>query len=73
MVRLNKLLSWCRKVTEVYDGVKVDNLTSSWKSGLALCAIIHRFRPDLINWNELDPSDIVKNNQTVRNFEDLWV
>ncbi|XP_064921392.1 F-actin-monooxygenase MICAL2 isoform X3 [Columba livia] len=61
--RPNKLLTWCQKQTEGYRNVNVTDLTTSWKSGLALCAIIHRFRPDLIDFDSLNEEDVVKNNQ----------
>uniref|UniRef100_A0A803W3U4 F-actin monooxygenase n=1 Tax=Ficedula albicollis TaxID=59894 RepID=A0A803W3U4_FICAL len=62
-IRPNKLLTWCQKQTEGYRNVNVTDLTSSWKSGLALCAIIHRFRPDLIDFEALAEDDAVRNNQ----------
>ncbi|NXS51590.1 MICA2 monooxygenase, partial [Brachypteracias leptosomus] len=62
-IRPNKLLTWCQKQTEGYRNVTVTDLTTSWKSGLALCAIIHRFRPDLIDFDALNEEDVVKNNQ----------
>ncbi|XP_073514382.1 F-actin-monooxygenase MICAL2 isoform X6 [Phyllobates terribilis] len=62
-VRPNKLLTWCQKQTEGYRNVHVTNLTSSWKSGLALCAIIHHFRPDLLDFYSLNEEDTVRNNQ----------
>uniref|UniRef100_A0A8B9T0X5 F-actin monooxygenase n=1 Tax=Anas platyrhynchos TaxID=8839 RepID=A0A8B9T0X5_ANAPL len=62
-VRPNKLLTWCQKQTEGYRNVNVTDLTASWKSGLALCAIIHHFRPDLIDFDALNEEDVVKNNQ----------
>ncbi|NXB33146.1 MICA2 monooxygenase, partial [Eulacestoma nigropectus] len=62
-IRPNKLLTWCQKQTEGYRNVNVTDLTTSWKSGLALCAIIHRFRPDLIDFEALNEEDVVKNNQ----------
>ncbi|XP_056383918.1 F-actin-monooxygenase MICAL2 isoform X2 [Hyla sarda] len=62
-IRPNKLLTWCQKQTEAYRNVNVTNLTSSWKSGLALCAIIHHFRPDLIDFYSLNEDDAVRNNQ----------
>ncbi|KAG1674555.1 EH domain-binding protein 1 [Nymphon striatum] len=42
------LLQWCKDVTNGYKGVKVTNMTTSWRNGLAFCAIINHFRPDLI-------------------------
>ncbi|XP_063802492.1 F-actin-monooxygenase MICAL2 isoform X8 [Pseudophryne corroboree] len=62
-IRPNKLLTWCQKQTEGYRNVHVTNLTSSWKSGLALCAIIHHFRPDLIDFDSLNEDDSVRCNQ----------
>lgn len=41
----------------------MSDLTMSWKSGLALCALIHRYRPDLIDFDSLDEKDMEKNNQ----------
>uniref|UniRef100_A0A8C2W306 F-actin monooxygenase n=1 Tax=Chinchilla lanigera TaxID=34839 RepID=A0A8C2W306_CHILA len=62
-IRPNKLLTWCQQQTEGYQHVSVTDLTTSWRSGLALCAIIHRFRPELINFDSLNEDDAVKNNQ----------
>ena len=59
-------MSWCRRQTDGYPGVHLVDMASSWKSGLAICALIHRFRPDLIDWNELVPSNVEANNQLVR-------
>ncbi|XP_073078536.1 F-actin-monooxygenase MICAL3 isoform X13 [Manis javanica] len=63
VARSSKLLGWCQRQTYGYAGVNVTDLTMSWKSGLALCAIIHRFRPDLIDFNSLDEQNVEKNNQ----------
>ncbi|XP_069410469.1 F-actin-monooxygenase MICAL2 isoform X10 [Ovis canadensis] len=62
-IRPSKLLTWCQQQTEGYQHVSVTDLTTSWRSGLALCAIIHRFRPDLINFDSLNEDDAVENNQ----------
>ncbi|XP_051512715.1 protein-methionine sulfoxide oxidase mical3a isoform X1 [Myxocyprinus asiaticus] len=63
IVRSSKLLNWCQRQTEGCRGVSVSDLTTSWKSGLALCALIHRYRPDLIDFDSLDEKDVEKNNQ----------
>ncbi|XP_058709043.1 F-actin-monooxygenase MICAL3 isoform X15 [Poecile atricapillus] len=63
VARSSKLLSWCQRQTDGYAGVNVTDLTMSWKSGLALCAIIHRYRPDLIDFDSLDENNVEKNNQ----------
>uniref|UniRef100_A0A672TTP1 F-actin monooxygenase n=1 Tax=Strigops habroptila TaxID=2489341 RepID=A0A672TTP1_STRHB len=63
VARSSKLLSWCQRQTDGYAGVNVTDLTMSWKSGLALCAIIHRYRPDLIDFDSLDEHNVEKNNQ----------
>lgn len=42
------LLDWCKDITKNYSGVKVTNLTTSWRNGMAFCAIIHHFQPDLM-------------------------
>ncbi|XP_036108633.1 F-actin-monooxygenase MICAL3 isoform X2 [Molossus molossus] len=61
--RSSKLLCWCQRQTDGYTGVNVTDLTMSWKSGLALCAVIHRYRPDLIDFDSLDEQNVEKNNQ----------
>ncbi|XP_028306348.1 protein-methionine sulfoxide oxidase mical3a isoform X3 [Gouania willdenowi] len=63
VARSSKLLNWCQRQTEGYRNVCVTDLTMSWKSGLALCALIHRYRPDLIDFDSLDERDQEKNNQ----------
>ncbi|XP_076282517.1 eps15 homology domain containing protein-binding protein 1 isoform X4 [Lasioglossum baleicum] len=55
------LLEWCKDVTKDYPGVKVTNLTTSWRNGMAFCAIIHHFRPDLIDIDSLLPHDVKGN------------
>ena len=40
------LLMWCQKITRDYAGVKVTNFTTSWRNGLALCALVHHYHPD---------------------------
>ncbi|XP_054654250.1 EH domain-binding protein 1 isoform X2 [Dunckerocampus dactyliophorus] len=57
------LLAWCREVTRNYRGVKITNFTTSWRNGLAFCALLHHFRPDVIDYKSLNPQDIKENNK----------
>lgn len=57
------LLAWCREVTKNYRGVKITNFTTSWRNGLAFCALLHHFRPDYIDYKALNPQDIKENNK----------
>ncbi|XP_034654031.1 EH domain-binding protein 1 isoform X4 [Drosophila subobscura] len=55
------LLEWCKEVTKDYPNVKVTNLTTSWRNGMAFCAIIHHFVPDLIDMSKLSAHEVVGN------------
>lgn len=59
MVKGAKALEvWCQRATVGYPSVDVTNMSGSWKNGLAFCALIHRYRPDLIDFGKLDKKDI---------------
>ncbi|XP_077569900.1 F-actin-monooxygenase mical2b isoform X5 [Stigmatopora nigra] len=62
-VRPARLLTWCQKQTEAYTHVNVTDLTSSWSSGLALCALIHKFKPHLIDFESLNEENQADNLQ----------
>ncbi|XP_071257918.1 F-actin-monooxygenase mical2b-like isoform X9 [Salvelinus alpinus] len=67
-IRPSRLLTWCQKQTEGYRNVSVTDLTTSWQSGLALCALIHRFRSHLIEFDSLNEEDSANNLQLACNL-----
>ncbi|XP_068168299.1 F-actin-monooxygenase mical2b isoform X7 [Antennarius striatus] len=62
-IRPARLLTWCQRQTEGYRNVMITDLTSCWKSGITLCALIHRFRPHLIDFDSLNEEDHAANLQ----------
>ena len=55
------LLIWCKKNTQGYEGVNITNFSTSWSSGLAFCALINHFRPELLDYNALDKDNHAEN------------
>lgn len=54
---------WCKRLVKDCPDVHIDNMTTSWRDGIAFCALVHHFRPDLIDMSKLKPENIYENNQ----------
>ncbi|XP_058032809.1 dystonin isoform X15 [Ahaetulla prasina] len=46
-----RLLLWTQQITEGYAGVRCENFTTCWRDGKLFNAIIHKYRPDLVDMN----------------------
>ncbi|KAF4108126.1 hypothetical protein G5714_010885 [Onychostoma macrolepis] len=57
------LLDWCQEIAKNYKGVKITNFSTSWRNGLAFCAILHHFHPEIIDFDALEPHNIKQNNK----------
>uniref|UniRef100_UPI00398F8911 spectrin beta chain, non-erythrocytic 1-like isoform X2 n=1 Tax=Pristiophorus japonicus TaxID=55135 RepID=UPI00398F8911 len=64
------LLLWCQMKTAGYPNVNIRNFTSSWKDGMAFNALIHKHRPDLVDFNKLKKSNATYNLQQAFNVSE---
>ncbi|XP_075771677.1 spectrin beta chain, non-erythrocytic 4 isoform X2 [Pelodiscus sinensis] len=61
------LLLWCQMKTAGYPEVSIQNFTTSWRDGLAFNALIHRHRPEIVDFSKLTKSNATYNLQQAFN------
>ncbi|XP_060896413.1 spectrin beta chain, non-erythrocytic 1 isoform X1 [Labrus mixtus] len=62
------LLLWCQMKSAGYPNVNIHNFTTSWRDGMAFNALIHKHRPDLIDFDKLKKSNAHYNLQNAFNL-----
>ncbi|KAJ6234902.1 spectrin beta chain [Anaeramoeba flamelloides] len=61
LIEKSILLKWCQEEFKDYKSIKIDNFASSWVDGQAFCAIIHRYKPEMLDYPSLDKTEKLDN------------
>ncbi|XP_028150105.1 F-actin-monooxygenase Mical isoform X7 [Diabrotica virgifera virgifera] len=62
------LLNWLTEQLKEVEGIEITEMGSVFKDGKVLCAIIHHYRPDLLEYSAIINNDAAKNNQIAINI-----
>jgi len=68
----DSLLMWVQNKTQGYKGVSVENFGKDFRDGMALCALVHKHRPKLIDFDSLNPANGKENLQTAMNAAEKY-
>lgn len=44
-----------------YEDVNITNFHTSWRNGMAFCALIHSHKPELLDYSSCDPNQPIEN------------
>jgi len=70
------LLLWCQKQCKGYKGIdgKPKNFTTNWKDGRVFNALLHRYYPERVDYDSLDPANAKENIENAfKNFEEIGI
>lgn len=57
------LLTWLKDQLKEEPDIEITDIEEIFKGGKVLCAIIHHYRPDLLDYNSIKDDHPAKNNQ----------